>query len=192
MWCGSAAMVRGEAPSATASRLNWSSHCSKVAPLWHDARWATAGVAMSSATAAAATRLQRRNGLHLDQERLLHQPVDHQQRVRRIGAVREKFGKLALAVSHELRNILRMHEVSRELHHVAPAAANRFQRRLYVGIYERALRVEILAHLAVAICPHLSRDEHELGGLHPRDLRILPERLAERVGAKDLDVGHVG
>src|SRR3954469_7710537 len=103
-------MVRGDTPSAIASRLNWSSHCSKLAPLWHDARCASAGGAMSSAIAAAA-RLQRRNGLHLDQERLLHQPVNHQQRVRRIGAVREKLRKLALAVRHEFRNVLRVHEI---------------------------------------------------------------------------------
>src|SRR5512132_4084932 len=107
MWWDAAAMVRGETPSATASRLNWSSHCSKLAPRWHDARWARAGVvAAMSAANAAMTRLERRNGLHLDQERLLHQPVHHQECVRRIGAVREKLRKLALAVGHELRNVL--------------------------------------------------------------------------------------
>ena len=33
----------------------------------------------AAASAAMMMLLQRRNGLHLDQERLLHQPVDHQQ-----------------------------------------------------------------------------------------------------------------
>src|ERR1041385_5877496 len=105
MWCDAAAIVRGDTPCAPASRLNASSHCSKLAPRWHDARCARAGVAMTSATNAA-TMLQRRNGLHLDQERLLHQPVDHQERVRRIGAIGKEFRKFALAVGHELRNVL--------------------------------------------------------------------------------------
>src|SRR5437016_6120962 len=98
-------MVRDETPSAVASRLNWSSHCSKLALRWQLARWATAGVLMISA-ASAATMLERRNGLHLDQKRFLHQPVDHQQCVGRIGAVGKKLWKLALAIGHELRNVL--------------------------------------------------------------------------------------
>src|SRR2546421_12704641 len=103
-------MVRGEMPSAIASRLNWSSHCSKLAPRWQFARCASAGAAASSARSAA-RMLERRNGLHLDQERLLHQSIDHQQRVRRIGAVREEIRKRALAGGHELRNVLGVHEV---------------------------------------------------------------------------------
>src|SRR5205085_12006706 len=147
---------RAETPSATASRLNWSSHCSKLAPWWHDARCASAGAAMTSVARAAATRLQRRNGLHLDQERLLHQPVDHQQRVRRIGAVREELRKLALAVSHEFRNVLRMNQIGGELYDIAPTSADRLQRRLDVGVDQRALRVEVFADLAVVISPNLS------------------------------------
>src|SRR5262249_41478923 len=42
------------------------------------------------------TNLQRRDGLHLDQERLLHQAVDDQQRIGRIGAARKQPRKLAL------------------------------------------------------------------------------------------------
>src|SRR5256885_14383501 len=107
-------MVRGEMPSAIASRLNWSSHCSKLAPGWQFARCASAGVAASNARRTA-RMLERRNGLHLDQKRLLHQPVDHQQRVGRIGSVREEIRKRALAVDHEFRNVLGVHEVSGEL-----------------------------------------------------------------------------
>src|ERR1051325_2737661 len=103
-------MARCEMPWATASRLNASSHCSKLAPLWQAPRCASAGGAMTSAAPAAMKKVQRRNGLHLDQERLLHQPVDHQKRVRRIGAVREESRKRALAVGHELRDILAVHQ----------------------------------------------------------------------------------
>src|SRR5205085_10924810 len=176
-------------PSATASRLNWSSHCSKLAPRWQLARCASAGVAASSASNAT-TMLERCNGLHLDQERLLHQPVDHQQRIRRIGAVREELRKLALAVSHEFRNVLRVNQIGGELHDIAPTSADRLQRRLDVGVDQGALRVEIFADLAVVISPNLSGDEYELGRFHARDLRILSERLAKRVGAEDLDLGH--
>src|SRR3954453_19698647 len=99
-------MARCDTPCVTASRLNASSHCSKLAPLWQAARCASAGVAKTSATHAATTRLQRRNGLHLDQEGLADKAIDHQQRVRRIGAVREERRKDALAERHELRDVL--------------------------------------------------------------------------------------
>ena len=51
-------------------------------------------------------------------------------------------------------------------------------------------RVEVGRGLAVAVGADLARDEQELRRLHARDLRILPERLAEAVGVEDLDVGH--
>ena len=35
-----------------------------------------------------------------------------------------------------------------------------------------------------------ARNEPDLRGLHPLDLRVLPERLAEAVGVEDFDVGH--
>src|SRR5690242_5842739 len=110
MRCEAAAIARCDTPCVTAARLNASSHCSKLAPLWQAARWASAGEAAKSASAAR-TKLQRRNGLHLDQEGLADEPVDHQQRIGRIGAVREKRRKDSLAEGHELRNVLAVHHV---------------------------------------------------------------------------------
>jgi hypothetical protein len=73
--------VRCETPCVTASRLKSSSQRSKLAPLWQAARWARAGVVASSAISVAQATvvlLERGNCLHLDQKRLLNQPVDHQ------------------------------------------------------------------------------------------------------------------
>src|SRR5688572_24035032 len=42
-------MVRGDTPSATASRLNCSSHCSKLSPRWQEARCAWADEAANIA-----------------------------------------------------------------------------------------------------------------------------------------------
>ena len=90
-------------------------------------------------------RLQRRDRRHFDQERFLHQPVDHQQRVGRIGAVGKHLGKFAQPEFHELRNVLRVHHVGGELDDIAPAGADRFQRRFDIGEGLGALRVEIVA-----------------------------------------------
>src|ERR1043165_7021461 len=106
MRCDEAAIARCETPCAMASRLNASSHCSKDAPLWQAARCARGGGEVMRAARAAMARLQRRNGLHLDQERLTDKAINHQQRVRRIGAIREERRKDALAEGHELRNVL--------------------------------------------------------------------------------------
>src|SRR6185312_9187376 len=64
---------------------------------------------------------ERRDGLHLDQRRLQHQPVDHQERVRRIEAVRKHLREFAQAILHEVRDVLRVHEIGRELYDIAPA-----------------------------------------------------------------------
>jgi hypothetical protein len=83
-----------------------------------------------------------------------------------------------------------MHEIGGELDDVAEARALGGERRADVGEGLRALAVEIGRGLAVLAGADLARDEQELRGLHPRDLRVLPERFAEAVGVEDFDVGH--
>src|ERR1019366_186320 len=74
---------------------------------------------------------------------------------------------------------------------MAPAGADRFQRRLDIGESLHALGVEIVADdLAVLVDADLPRDENEFRRLHAGEMRVLPERLAERVGIENLDVGH--
>ncbi len=135
---------------------------------------------------------QRRDGLNLDQERLLHEPVHDQECVGWIGAVRKEARKLAQAVFHESRDVLRVHEISGELHDVGEARALRLERGFDVGEDLPALRFEVLGanHLAVLVCRKLARDEQKLGRPDTGDLRILTQRLAERRGILDGDVGH--
>src|SRR4051812_37287136 len=84
---------------------------------------------------------ERGDGLHLDQELLLHEAIDDEQRVGRIDAVREHPRKFAQPVLHEFRDLLRVHEVGGELNDVAPAGAGGFQRLLDLAEHARALRV---------------------------------------------------
>jgi hypothetical protein len=141
----------------------------------------------------AGRRLERRHSLYFDQQRFLYKPVDHQQRVGWIGPVRKHFRKFTQAVLHEFRNILRVNQVSRELHDISPAGADRFQCGLDIGKGLHALGVEIVdAHdLAVPIDTHLTCDEDEFRGLHAGEMRILPQWLAERVRVENLDVSHL-
>src|SRR6478672_2375147 len=83
-----------------------------------------------------------------------------------------------------------MHQIGGELDDVVEARALGGERRADVGEGLCALAVEIRRGLAVLAGADLPRDEQELRGLHPRDLRVLPERLAEAVGVEDFDVGH--
>src|SRR5258708_37586095 len=129
-------------------------------------------------------RLESRDGLYFDQELLLHQPVDDQEGVGRVGAVGEHPREFAQPVLHEFRDVLRVHEVGGELRHVAPAGAGGLERLLDLGEHARALRVEIVAG------GEHSRDEQELAGLDPRDVGILAERLAEAFRVDDPDLGH--
>jgi hypothetical protein len=77
-----------------------------------------------------------------------------------------------------------MHEIGGELDHVGEARALRLQRRVDIGKDLLALRIEIiLAYARAALLRrHLAGDEQELGGFDAGDLRILPERLAQRRG----------
>ena len=86
-----------------------------------------------------------------------------------------------------------MHEIGRELDHVGEARALRHQRRLDIGEDLPALRVEVVGadDLAALVRRQLAGDEQELGRLDARDLRILSERLAERVRIENFDLGHV-
>src|SRR5262249_4352050 len=136
-----------------------------------------------------APSLERGDGLHLDQERLVHQPVDHEQRVRRVGAGRKQTRKLAQPVFHELGYVLRVHHVGRELDDVAKGSALRLERRLDIGEHLHALRVEVVGADHVAVLDrHLAGDEQELGGLYAGDVRVLAERLAQQSGVGKLVV----
>ena len=124
------------------------------------------------------------DGLDLDQELLLNQAVDDQQRVRRVLAVGKHLRVLALAPAVELRGVLRVHQEGGELHHVLPAAARGLQRFLDLRIHGRALRVE-----AVARREHAG-DVKRLAAFDARDVGIGADGLAQRVDVVDLDLGH--
>src|SRR5205085_11158709 len=128
--------------------------------------------------------LDRGDGLHLDQELLLNEAIDDEQRVRRIGAVGKKRRELALAPGHEARDVLRAHEVGRELYDVGPSGARRFQRLADLREDAAALRIEIAARREHA------GDEEELRRLDAREVRVLAEGFAQRADVVDLDLGH--
>src|SRR5450755_647340 len=121
-------------------------------------------------------RSERGDRLYLEQQRLLDQSVDHQQRVRRVGAVAEHLRKLAQAVRHEARDVLGMDEIGRELDDVAPARAARLEGRQGAGEGQPALLVEAFGNRSVGVRAYLAGDEDELRRLDPRDLRVLAER----------------
>jgi hypothetical protein len=52
------------------------------------------------------------------------------------------------------------------------------------------LRVEAARGLALLVSADLPGDEQKFRRLDPRQLRILPERLAEAVGIENLNAGH--
>src|SRR5205823_6448221 len=124
--------------------------------------------------------------LHFEQVLLAYQAVDDEQRVGRIGAVREHAREFAQPELHESRDVLRVHQVGGELHYVPPAGARRFQRFLDLGEHAGALRVEVVAGRQHA------GNEKEFTGLDPGQVRVLAERLAEGVNVVDADVCHGG
>src|SRR5881396_156482 len=128
--------------------------------------------------------LERRDRLHFEQVLLAQQAVDDEQRVGRIGAVREHAGEFAQPELHEFRDVLRVHQVGGELHYVRPAGAGRFQRFLDLGEHAGALRVEVVAGRQHA------GNEKEFTGLDPGHVRVLAERLAQGVNVVDADVCH--
>ncbi len=134
--------------------------------------------------------LHRRHRADLDQKLLAYQAVDDEQRVGRIGAAGEQAREFARAVLRELRDVLGMHEIARELDDVAKVRALRGERRADVGEHLRALAVEIGWRLAVPVVADLSGDEQKLRRLDARDVRISRERLAEAVWIEHLDIGH--
>ena len=83
-----------------------------------------------------------------------------------------------------------MHEIGRELDQIGEARALRGKRRADIGEHQAALRVEIGRRLAVLVGADLAGDEQKLRRLNARELRILPERLAEAVGVENLNIGH--
>src|SRR5262249_46735992 len=85
----------------------------------------------------------RRDGRNLDQKRLLHETIDDQQRIRRITPARKQPGKFTQPERHELRDVLRVHEIGGELDHAGEARALRLQGSFDIGEYLPALRVEV-------------------------------------------------
>ncbi len=77
-----------------------------------------------------------------------------------------------------------MHEEGGELHHVAPAAAGGLERLLDLRIDRRALRFEGLAGRDHA------GDVQRLAALDARDVRVGPDRLAERFHVAGPDLCH--
>src|SRR5579875_501905 len=115
---------------------------------------------------------QRRDRLNLDQERLADEPIDHQQRVGRIDAIRKHLRELAQPELHELRDVLRMNEVGRELDYVRPSGARGVERGPNVREDLHALRVEVLLtdDVALLVARKLPRYEQELRRLNARHL----------------------
>ena len=116
------------------------------------------------------TSLHRRHRAHLDQKLLPHQPVDHKQRVGRIGAAGEQARELAHAVLHEFRDVLRVHQIGGELDDVGEACALRGERGAEIGKDLGALRVEVGGRPAVAVDADLAGDEQELRRLDACDV----------------------
>src|SRR5262249_24376751 len=98
----------------------------------------------------------------------------------------------AQPILHELRNILRVHQVGRELDDVSPARADRFKRRFDIreGLHALGVEIAVADQLAVAVDANLAGDEDEFRRLDAREMRVLTKRLAERVGVEELDVSH--
>src|SRR6185369_9851184 len=65
--------------------------------------------------------LERGDGLHLDQELLLHEAIDDQERVRRVLAVGKHLRVVGLAPAVERGDVLRVDEERGELDDVLPA-----------------------------------------------------------------------
>src|SRR6516165_3734928 len=86
-----------------------------------------------------------------------------------------------------------MHQIGGELDNVVEAGARRFERGLDIGERLDALCVKIVYpdRRAARIDGHLTRDKKKLGRLNPRHVRVLAERLAERVGIKKRKSGGV-
>src|SRR5882672_7054520 len=101
--------------------------------------------------------------------------------------------ELARAVGHEFRDVLRMHEIRRELHNIAPAGAHRRERRADIGEDLGTLRLEVAVadNVAAGVGGELAGDEDEFARrLDPRDLRILTEWLSQSRRIEDGDLGH--
>ena len=75
-----------------------------------------------------------------------------------------------------------MHQVGGELRHVAPARPGRLQRLLDLREHAGALRVE------VGTGGEHAGDIEGLGCLDAGDVRVLAERLAQRIDVVDLQV----
>jgi hypothetical protein len=130
--------------------------------------------------------------LDLNEERFLDEPVDNQERVGRIDAVRKKARKFPLPKSHELGDILGVHEVSRELHDMTPACSGGSEGCLDVLEHLGALGIEII--LADEVPGPIGRehagDEKVLIGLDPCYVGVLSQGLSQGVGVINRELGH--
>ena len=136
--------------------------------------------------------LKRRDRLHFDQERFLHQAVNHEQGVGRIGAVSKHARKFTQAILHEFRNVLRMHQISGEFHHIAPAGAAGLERGADIREHLRTLGIEVVRadDVAGSVGTDLPGDVQKFRCIDPGDLRILPQRLAQGFRIDDPDFRH--
>jgi hypothetical protein len=102
-------------------------------PKWHAALraalrraeprgWADPLAMADTAAVRALPNLDSGDSLHFNQELLAEETIDHEQRIGRILAPRKHLRELAEPELHQPWNILRMHEVGRELGHVAQPA----------------------------------------------------------------------
>ena len=85
-----------------------------------------------------------------------------------------------------------MHHVGRELDDISPARADRLQRRLDIrkGLHALGVEIAVADKLAVAVDANLAGNKKEFRCLHAREVRVLPQRLAERIGIDKPDVRH--
>src|SRR5690349_3192617 len=83
------------------------------------------------------------DGFDLDQEILFDQPVDDQQRVRRVERPGKDLREQRGAEPHEVLDILGMHEVRRELHDIVEAGADSLEHAAEVVEHLLELPVEV-------------------------------------------------
>ena len=89
--------------------------------------------------------------MNFDQKFFLHQSVDHQQSVRWVSTILKKVWELAQAKFHEIRDVLAVHKIGCELHHIAPTGPLGSKRFFNIAEDLDALRVKITDANGVAI-----------------------------------------
>jgi hypothetical protein len=129
-----------------------------------------------------------RDGFHLQEEVLLHEAIDDADRVGRKLAA-EELGEVLGAQRHELLDVLRVHEIGRELRHVIEGNAQSLEHRAQVveDLLELGLEVLLPDDGAVETDGDLPCDEIQVAGAHLR--RVTVATLRRRC-ARRIDVGN--